>query len=247
MSHFYLPEDFLTTPIKATDDLSHHLRVRRIQADENIQVFNGKGWIANAQIAPSSSEKSVWLDLKDVRKDLSKESDYPLVLIQGLAGSDKMDWLIEKSVELGVTHILPIQTERSVVRLDEGRAKKRLTHWENLVISACEQCERSVLPSVLPIMSSIQNLDAVLTKLESGSLKIILSPTGQIHLVSILKRAPKQGLILLIGPEGGLSQAEENLAIASGFTPALLGQRILRTETAGIVAMSAAHAVWGGF
>lgn len=230
-------------PLLAPESLAHHLRVRRIRDDEFFQVFDGHGQVAMAKISPSSTTKAIYLDLTQIHQDISSESPYPLVLMQGIAGGDKMDWIIEKAVELGVTQIIPVQTQRSVVRLDEKRSQKRLVHWQAIVLAACEQCERTVLPEVLPIQSFAESLHLI----PSSLLPIMLTPRATHSLISIAKRAPGQGVCLIIGPEGGLNDEEENLAQSLGVISASLGQRILRTETAGIVAMSAVHTLWGGF
>ena len=245
MAHFHLPAPWTDSTVLAPDSLRHHLRVRRIEAHESIDVFDGYGHVAKAQIAANSSDKELFLNLEEIREDRSTEPRHRLVLAQGIAGGDKMDWLIEKAVELGVTDIVPIQAQRGVVKLDEKRAQKRLLHWQALIVAACEQSGRSVIPK----LHAVQSLSDWLTseELNENYLKVLLSPRGELGLISILKRAPNQDIQLLIGPEGGFSDLEEELAIAKGFTPALLGKRILRTETAGIVAMSAVHSLWGGF
>ena len=243
MSQFYLPGPWSNQPQIAPTTLTHHLRVRRIRNGESIQVFNGVGQVAKAQISDLSSDKALYLDLSDIQDDLSKEPRYPIVLIQGIAGGDKMDWIIEKAVELGVTHIIPTQTARAIVKLDAKRAQKRLEHWQAIIIAACEQSGRSVLPSI----SAIQSFEESLTSTHSDLLKIVLTPRGSMSLISIAKRSPGQGISLLIGPEGGFSDTEEAQASRGGFLAATLGSRILRTETAGIVAMAAVHTLWGGF
>ncbi len=244
MSQFYLPGPWTSDPIPASESLSHHLRVRRIDESETIQVFDGAGKVANARIA-STEGKTPLLALNDIREDLSREPNYPIHLAQGIAANEKMDWVIEKAVELGVTDITALACERSVVRLDEKRAEKRLAHWRGIIIAACEQSGRTVLPKLHPISSPNQWVKT--SNNDIDPLKIILSPKGQLGLISILRRAPGQGITLMIGPEGGFSDQEEKMAEHAGFSPALLGKRILRTETAGIVAMSAVHTVWGGF
>ena len=244
MSQFYLPGPWTSNPISASDSLSHHLRVRRIDDSETIRVFDGEGMVANARIAPSEG-KTILLTLNDIHEDRSMEPNYSIHLAQGIAANEKMDWVIEKAVELGVTDITPLACERSVVRLDEKRAEKRLAHWRGIIIAACEQSGRSIIPTLHPISSPNQWVKSSLNG--TDPLKIILSPKGQLGLISILKRAPGQGVSLMIGPEGGFSDQEEKMAEQAGFSPALLGKRILRTETAGIVAMSAVHTVWGGF
>lgn len=246
MSQFYLPGPWTVDPISASESLSHHLRVRRIDETETIRVFDGHGQVANARIAPGTSGKTTQLLLSDIREERDSEPNYPISLAQGIAANEKMDWLIEKAVELGVTDITPLACERSVVKLDEKRAEKRLAHWQAIIIAACEQSGRTVIPTLHPISSPNQWVKAE-DAIKADSLKIILSPKGQLGLVSILKRAPGQGITLMIGPEGGFSDQEEKTATDAGYIPALLGKRILRTETAGIVAMSAVHTTWGGF
>ena len=252
MSQFYLPGPWTLDPISASESLSHHLRVRRIDESETIRVFDGEGRVATARLAPNSGNsggKIAQLVLSNIHEDLSTEPKYPLALVQGIAANEKMDWLIEKAVELGATDITPLQADRSVVRLDEKRAEKRLAHWRAIIIAACEQSGRTVIPKLHPLSTASQWLNGQkeLNQASDGALKIILSPRGELGLVSILKRAPGQGIYLMIGPEGGFSDNEEKLAENAGFVPALLGKRVLRTETAGIVAMSAVNTLWGGF
>jgi 16S rRNA (uracil1498-N3)-methyltransferase len=135
--------------------------------------------------------------------------------------------------------------DRSIVRLDDKKAEKKLVHWQQIVISSCEQCGRSVLPRIEAAQSLHQYLQSMSAL--DDQLALYLSPTADLKLVSVLKRAPGQNLMFMVGPEGGFSP-EENLAIAAkGFTGVNLGKRVLRTETAGIVAMSAVHSVWGQF
>jgi len=245
MSHFYLPVDWSENPIFAPIELRHHLRVRRIKVNEKFQVFDGKGHIANAHITHEPTDKQAILSLSDIRTDTALEAPYALTLIQGIAANEKMDWVIEKAVELGVNHIIPLQMERSIVRLDDKKADKKLSHWEQIIIASCEQCGRTVLPTI----QSPQTLKQYLQNLPEAQdlLSLYLSPTADIKLISVLKRAPGQGMRIMIGPEGGFSP-DEDLAIATkGFTGVSLGKRVLRTETAGIVAMSAAHSLWGQF
>jgi 16S rRNA (uracil1498-N3)-methyltransferase len=245
MSHFYLPGNWSENPIIAPIELRHHLRVRRVRGDQEFQVFNGYGKIAQAQIIQEPTDKQTLLSLSHIQDDTSLESPYPIVLLQGLAANEKMDWIIEKAVELGVHHIIPLQMDRSIVRLDDKKAEKKLVHWQQIVISSCEQCGRSVLPRIEAAQSLhqyLQNISAL-----DDQLALYLLPTADLKLVSVLKRAPGQNLMFMVGPEGGFSP-EENLAIAAkGFTGVNIGKRVLRTETAGIVAMSAVHSVWGQF
>jgi 16S rRNA (uracil1498-N3)-methyltransferase len=247
MSHFYLPGPWPQPGVGITDELvldtklSHHLRVRRIQVNEQFRVFDGCGHTALATMV-SLDKKGAVIRLQDVVTNLATETKVPMTLAQGMASSDKMDWLIEKSIEVGIAGIIPLQTERSVVRLDGERAAKKLEHWQGVITSACEQSGRTVLPKLdavhnLPVWLSGQNP-------HDGQLRLLLSPRAEHTLLSVVKKMPPQATTLLIGPEGGLSETEEEQAKRAGFTPVGMGQRILRTETAAIVAMTAIHTIW---
>jgi 16S rRNA (uracil1498-N3)-methyltransferase len=244
MSHFYLPGNWSENPIVAPDSLRHHLRVRRVRVDHTFGVFDGNGQTAMAKIHHDSNDKKSLLELSAIQKDTSKEVPYDITLIQGLAANEKMDWIIEKAVELGVKHIIPLQMERSIVRVDDKKIDKKLAHWEQIIIASCEQCDRTVLPSIAPPQTLKQYLAQALN---SSSLSIYLAPSADLKLVSIVKRSPGQGITLMVGPEGGFSPEEDQMISARGFIGATLGSRILRTETAGIVAISAVHSVWGQF
>ena len=255
MSHFYLPGNWQNNPVVAPESLRHHLRVRRIRPSETIGVFNGQGLVGLAEITAQSTDKQTILKINNIREDLGRESSYPLTLIQGLAANEKMDWIIEKAVELGVSCIIPIQTERSVVRIDLQDMKKtakKIEHWSQIMIAACEQCDRTVLPIIqtpifLPQFLKEYQANPAISGSNNSALPIVLSTTSGLKLISILKRAPGQGVALMIGPEGGFSPTEEALIEQFGWIGANMGQRILRTETAGICAIAAVHSVWGGF
>jgi len=165
-------------------------------------------------------------------------------LAQGLAGGDKMDWIVEKAVETGAQIIAPMQCERSVIKLtrssDAERAQKRLLHWKGIIQAACEQCDRTVFTSLEPI----QTFENYLKTPNKTSLKLLLSPDASVSLYSVLIDHPPQDVVLMIGPEGGHSPEEEALAQAAGYQLVSLGDRVLRTETAGIVAITAVHSIW---
>ena len=250
MSHFYLPGPWPTPGVDLTDELildvklAHHLRVRRIQVGETFKVFDGEGLSANA-VLTAMDKKSAAVRLSEIQENRRSETKTPITLAQGMASSDKMDWLIEKSVELGISQVIPLHTERSVVRLDGERATKKAAHWQGIMVAGAEQSGRTVIPTLGPI----QNLPLWLSSLNphEPSLRIMLSPRADSSLISVLKRCTPQALTILIGPEGGLSDAEEEQAKRAGFTPVSMGYRILRTETAGIVALSAIHTIWNQF
>jgi len=247
MPQFYLPPPWETQkphPIPA--ELLHHLRVRRISEGEVIPIFDGQGQIASA-ILISLGNKTGELTITAVKQDIQSELPYAITLAQGLAGGDKMDWVIEKAVETGASRIVPLQCERSVIKLtrnsDGDRAQKRLIHWRAITQAACEQCERTVLPLVEPVQAIadyLANADAEL----KGALKLIFCTGDHPSLANTIAPLPAQNVILLIGPEGGFTPEEIGLAMKAGFQAVSLGKRILRTETAGIAAISTIHAIW---
>lgn len=244
MPQFYLPGPWETEkPNTLPPELVHHLRVRRIQVGDLFPIFDGKGQIAQAKLL-SLSNKTGEAQLSNIRPDTHRESPYTITLAQGLAGGDKMDWIVEKAIETGAQVIAPLQCERSVIKLtrpnDLERAQKRVSHWEAIVQAACEQCDRTVLATVEPI----QVFDKYLQKQQKAELKLLLSPDTNKSLYSILINTPPQDVILMIGPEGGHSPEEEAMAEAAGYQIVSLGDRVLRTETAGVVAITAVHSIW---
>lgn len=244
MPQFYLPGPWESQkPNTLTPELAHHLRVRRIQVGEFFPIFDGKGQIAQAKLL-ALSNKAGEAELSDIRLDTHRESPYAITLAQGLAGGDKMDWIVEKAIETGAQVIAPLQCERSVIKLtrssDAERAQKRLLHWQGIVQAACEQCDRTVLATV----EAVQTFESYLQKPEKAKLKLLLSPDTDKSLYSVLINTPPQDIVLMIGPEGGHSPEEEAQAQAAGYQIVSLGDRVLRTETAGIVAITAVHSIW---
>jgi 16S rRNA (uracil1498-N3)-methyltransferase len=159
-----------------------------------------------------------------------------------------MDWVVEKAVETGASRINPLQCERSVIKLhrssDAERAQKRLIHWRAITQAACEQCERTVLPQVEPIQAIADYLCDASNDCFNGALKLIFCTGDHPSLAKTIASLPVQNVILLIGPEGGFTPEEIALAMKAGFKAVSLGKRILRTETAGIAAISTIHAIW---
>ena len=166
------------------------------------------------------------------------ESSLQIHLGQGLSRGERMDWAIQKATELGVAEITPLFTERCEVRLNDERMQKRLEHWQQIAISACEQCGRSKVP-VIHVPQSVKDWQAAV----QADLKLVLHPVAQ----PLTEHAAPSTLAFLIGPEGGLTDAEVAHAAEQGFLPARLGPRVLRTETAPIVALSVAQQLWGDF
>ena len=243
MPQFYLPGPWDSEkPTPLTPEVAHHLRVRRIELGETFPIFDGNGQVAKAKLL-SLSGKGGSAQLSEIRTDIHRETPYAITLAQGLAGGDKMDWIVEKAIETGAQVITPLQCERSILKLtrssDQERALKRQAHWKGIIQAACEQCDRTVLATLEPI----QNFDAYLKEPKSA-LKLLLSPDATQSLYSVLVENAPQDIILMIGPEGGHSPAEEAQAQAAGYQIVSLGERILRTETAGVVAITAVHSVW---
>jgi 16S rRNA (uracil1498-N3)-methyltransferase len=248
MPQFYLPPPWETQkPHPLPAELLHHLRVRRISEGEVIPIFDGQGQIASATLIRLGN-KTGELAIAAVKQNTQSEPPYSITLAQGLAGGDKMDWVIEKAVETGASRITPLQCERSVIKLHRSsaaeRAQKRLIHWRAITQAACEQCERTVLPQVEPIQAIEDYLSKAADDRLKGALKLILCTGDHLSLAKTIAPLATQDVILLIGPEGGFTPEEIALALKAGFQAVSLGKRILRTETAGIAAISTIHAIW---
>ena len=251
-----MPRFFVAAPLVAgetlslPDDVVRHVQVLRLQTGDALDLFDGKGGEYRAHLLEIGKRTAiVQLDEFVARE---AEPPYRITLAQGVAGGDKMDWLIEKAVELGVSRVLPLTTAKSVVRLQGERAVKRRDHWQALTRAACEQCGRNRVPQVEPLadlrhwLAALAQADGT-SKPGNGALKLMLSPRGAQQFDTLPRAAPSSGVILLIGPEGGLSETEEDEARACGFLAVGLGPRILRTETAGIAVLAALAARWGGW
>lgn len=210
---------------------SHHLlRVLRVQPGDQVVLFNGQGGQYLTEITALSKRNVTVLIKSHALQD--NESSLPLILAQGIAKGEKMDFILQKSVELGVKEIYPLITERCNVHLDAERQAKRLERWQAVIISACEQCGRNRLPIIHAPLSISDWLAQ-----HKGAQGILLSPRAP-HGLSTLKLLRQKPLSLLIGPEGGLSDQEEAKALRQGFVAAKMGPRVLRTETATVSALS---------
>ena len=222
-------------------DAAHHAsRVLRLRAGDPVQIFDGLGNERHGTIAEPGGKGVVVDNIAAVHCD--RESPLKVILAQALSSSEKMDWVIQKATELGAAEIQPIDTERSVARLSAERAAKRLEHWRQVAISACEQCGRNTLPQI----HAPQDIMAWLQKMRNvADTKFILLPQGA---SALRAQAQPQGRIaLLIGAEGGFTHAESDAALRCGFVPVRLGARVLRTETAAIAGLAALLTLWGDF
>jgi len=208
---------------------THLLRVLRLVAGDSVELFNGDGNNYNATI--SAVGKRAKLDIHTQQPGL-RPSPLNITLVQGISRGDRMDFSVQKAVELGVQSIQPVFSEKSKVRLDGERLEKKIQHWRAVVISACEQCGRSDLPEIFPAISL-----AELFKTHRSELSLVLAFGDHPDLASASSLA-KGKLSVLIGPESGLSEQEIIQAVNTGWTACQLGPRILRTETATIAALS---------
>lgn len=216
----------------------HVARVLRLVAGDPLVLFNGDGADYAATIR-SAGKREVLVQVLE-RQPVQRESPLRLTLAQGVARGEKMDLIVQKATELGATGIVPLLTERSEVRLDAERAAKRLAHWQSVAVSACEQSGRARIPRIAPI----QPLAAWLGGLaDDGALRLALLPGAEKTIGAL--RFGAAGGVLVIGPEGGLGEADTRALAQHGFLGLRLGPRILRTETAGLAALSALQACHG--
>jgi 16S rRNA (uracil1498-N3)-methyltransferase len=239
---FYCPPPLpLSTNYELPPEAAHHAsRVLRLRVGDAVQIFDGLGNALDATINAINGKHVMLGNLQTFMGQ--PESGLHIVLAQAMCTSDKMDWVVQKATELGAAEIVPVQAQRSVAKLTGPRAEKRTEHWRNVTVSACEQSGRNVLPK----LHSPQDLGAWLgeTRQVTGS-KFILLPGGACNLQSHPK--PQGRVTLLIGPEGGFTADEAIVAQQAGFSPVLLGPRVLRTETAAIAGVSALQTLWGDF
>ena len=237
-----LPRFFVAAPLalgvhELPEAQAHYLsRVLRLTVGAAVQLFDGSGQEYIGELI-AVGKKSVQVELHECVAGLA-ESPLRIHLGQGLSRGERMDWAIQKATELGVAEITPLSTERCEVRLNKERMEKRLAHWQQVAISACEQCGRSQVPIIHPPQQLKDWQTAV-----AADLKLVLHPVAQ----PLTEHQPPSSLAFLIGPEGGLSEEEVAQAAQQGFQPARLGPRVLRTETAPVVALSVAQQLWGDF
>lgn len=237
LSRFFVDAPLSLGRHELPETQAHYMaRVLRLAVGDKVQLFDGSGVEFLGELV-EVSKKTVFVALHEQIAGLA-ESPLQLHLGQGLSRGERMDWAIQKATELGVSAITPIVSERCEVRLKDERADKRLAHWRQIAISACEQCGRSVLPVIHPPLTLAEWLAHT-----DAALKLVLHPVAE----PLTSHEKPTSLAFLIGPEGGLSDAEVQLAQKAGFLAARLGPRVLRTETAPVVALSVAQQLWGDF
>jgi|SRR5512134_671305 16S rRNA (uracil1498-N3)-methyltransferase len=236
------PRFYIDAPLRAgsvctlSEDAAHHaIHVLRLRAGEEITVFNGRGGEFAARIV-SIQRLKIAVDLLH-HGEIERESPLRVTLVQGVSAGDKMDSTLRKAVELGVAEVQPVLAARSVARPKGERAEGRRAHWQKVVIAACEQCGRNRIPEVHALI-------ALSNYRPSGTaMRILLSPLAQQPLSELSLRGSE--FVVAAGPEAGFTSEEEAALVSSGFAPALLGPRVLRTETAAVAALAALSALRG--
>jgi 16S rRNA (uracil1498-N3)-methyltransferase len=240
------PRVYVETPLAsgATIELPegpfrHLVQVLRMQVGEALTLFDGRGGEYQAQLA-SVAKRAATVVVGDHRAE-ERESALDLTLVQGISKGERMDFTIQKAVELGVTRIAPITTERCNVHLDAERQEKRLAHWHGVIVSACEQSGRTRLPVLEPVRSFGGYLGTA-----TQAVRWVLDPAAEVSLSrAAADVGANQPLALIVGPEGGLSPAELEQAARGGVRGVRLGPRVLRTETAGLAALAVLQAERG--
>jgi 16S rRNA (uracil1498-N3)-methyltransferase len=215
------------------------MRVLRLGEGDPVILFDGRGgeWFARlVRSGPSLRAALESFSAADRAPSLA------VTLVQALPAADKMDWIVQKATELGIARIQPVAARRSVVRLSGERMERRCRHWQQIAVSACEQCGMNRVPVVAPLLDLPQYLGMDAPHNDN---RLFLAPDAESGLRGMAR--PEGAVTLLVGPEGGFEEGEVRAIVSAGFASVTLGPRVLRTETAGIAAMSAMLALWGDF
>ncbi|HFC8511738.1 16S rRNA (uracil(1498)-N(3))-methyltransferase [Neisseria subflava] len=240
MPRFYV--DFALSPdsvVELPDNVVRHLNVLRVKNTEEIVLFNGNGKSYPALPEVLEKRRASVRILREEATD--NESPLNITLVQAVSAAERMDFTLQKSVELGVAEIRPVISERCVVRLSGERAEKRVARWQEIVVSACEQSGRNIVPKVLPLTTYAQALQ----QLPQETTKLLMSLNRAQKLSDVRPQSGK--VVFMVGPEGGWTEKEEQQAFDAGFQSVTLGKRVLRTETASLAAIAAMQTLWGDF
>lgn len=240
MPRFYV--DFALSPdsvVELPDNVVRHLNVLRVKNTEEIVLFNGNGKTYPALPEVLEKRRASVRILREEATD--NESPLNITLVQAVSAAERMDFTLQKSVELGVAEIRPVISERCVVRLSGERAEKRVARWQEIVVSACEQSGRNIVPKVLPLTTYAQALQ----QLPQETTKLLMSLNRAQKLSDVRPQSGK--VVFMVGPEGGWTEKEEQQAFDAGFQSVTLGKRVLRTETASLAAIAAMQTLWGDF
>lgn len=240
MPRFYV--DFALSPdsvVELPDNVVRHLNVLRVKNTEEIVLFNGNGKSYPALPEVLEKRRASVRILREEATD--NESPLNITLVQAVSAAERMDFTLQKSVELGVAEIRPVISERCVVRLSGERAEKRVARWQEIVVSACEQSGRNIVPKVLPLTTYAQALQ----QLPQETTKLLMSLNRAQKLSDVRPQSGK--VVFMVGPEGGWTEKEEQQAFDAGFQSVTLGKRVLRTETASLAVIAAMQTLWGDF
>lgn len=240
MPRFYCPQPLSAgATVELPEAVAHHVHVLRLQEGDAITLFNGEGGQFLARVASVGKKRaSAAVFAFDPQE---AELPYTVNLAQALPEASKMDWIVEKAVELGVAGIVPLAASRCVVRLSGEREEKKLAHWQGVIVAASQQCGRNRLAR----LDGVNQFSDWIAQHDLHR-RVLLSPRASESLSQWARHQPPQALTLLVGPEGGYTEQEEDAAIARGAIALSIGPRVLRTETAGIAAVAALNALWGG-
>jgi 16S rRNA (uracil1498-N3)-methyltransferase len=239
MPRFYIPEALsIGATITLPDHVVHHVQVLRLAVGAHITLFNGEGGEYTATLTEIGKKRAV----AEVKTFSPREVELPyaITLAQAFPEGSKMDEIIQKAVELGAAGIQPLAAQRCVVKLSAERAEKKLAHWQGIIVSAAEQCGRNRLTN----LAVPANFEDWIVQQDLHK-RILLSPRAEQSLSEWARHHPPQAVAIMIGPEGGFSDKEELAAATHGVLSLSMGTRVLRTETAGMAALSAINAVWG--
>lgn len=235
----YAPQTLaLNTPIALNTAAAHYLlKVLRCEIGRPLVIFNGEGGEFHGKIT-DATKKCVEVTLYEFF-DEDRQSPLFTELAIGVSRGDRFDWVLQKATELGVNRIVPLITERTEVKLSGERAQKKISHWQQILASSCEQCQRNRLPELFPLM----NFQEWVAQAKADHKFVLHHRTEQ----SLGDLTSPKNIALLVGPEGGLSTEEIERAQEHHFLPLSLGKRVLRTETAPIAALSCVQLLWGDF
>lgn len=242
---FYYPDKLASgSDVHLPHETAHHaIRTLRLQAGDPIILFDGSGGEYLAHIHRIDRNEVIARTGEFIEADA--ESPVQVTLAQAISSGERMDFTIQKAVELGISATQPLETERCVVRLNKERAIRRTTHWRKVAISACEQSGRNRVVEVAEPKRLNDWLDALDREAAVGELRLLLAPDADMTLADLPEQTNR--ILLLAGPEGGLAPAEMDMAARRGFRVIRLGPRILRTETAALAALAAIQLRWGDF
>ena len=239
MPRFHCPQPLaIGLHIDLPETVAHHVHVVRLAPGDTVTLFNGDGGEYTAVLQTVEKRRAS----AEIKAHTARDAELPyaVTLAQALPEASKMDWIIEKAVELGAAAIQPLAARRCVVRLSGERAEKKLAHWQGVIVAASEQSGRNRLAQLAPVD---EFKDWVVQ--QDLHRRVILTPRANESLADWARHQPPQALTIMVGPEGGFSEEEEDLALAHGALALSMGPRILRTETAALAALAMLAAVWG--